>query len=238
MAVFPSSSVSGVDRSCCTVCIVPTSPLLSPTGNLQTMDDSGAFPQPPLGYSALRRCLRNGLSLQARQTWWPSLPRIPDGDGINSFDNLQELATNRMKWADPDGLSRQLGNSHVAKINFLLQLLHNQFHVFDLTLIAPMTRIVIRDMESVQLAFCVMCDVCERADWFMPTDPAMHRVRLSAFAVLLRRHNAALADQLQQLDALQDAHLNLFFVGLFDELLPEDSVRQLVLVLSFLISNY
>ena len=60
------------------------------------MGDSN-FPRPPLGYTALRRELRNGLSAQARQIWWPSLPRIPDGSGIDAFSNVSELATNRYK---------------------------------------------------------------------------------------------------------------------------------------------
>jgi hypothetical protein len=186
----------------------------------------GSFPQPPLGYTALRRYLRSGLSTQARQVWWPSLPRVPDGEGINAFAG-SELATNRYKWANADVVMTK-DRSLNEKVTFILQLIVNQFQLFDQQLVATLTRILLIELNEISTVFSVLYDVISRADWYIAPDAASHRIRFEVFRQLLERNNSRFYNDLMQISAIDDDHLDMIFTNLFVDILPEDSVKRLV----------
>ena len=187
-----------------------------------------SFPKPPLGYTALRRVLRAGLSHQARQQWWPSLPRIPDGDGINSFQNIQELATNRLKWADSTREFDNKGSTLEQKVAYVVQLLNNQYHMSDPDLLMPLIQFVTKELIDIAAAFSTLCDVCDRGEWFFAVEPSQHRVRLETFRVLLERNNSGLYGTLKRIGALEDRFLNIFFINLFVDVFPDESVMRTV----------
>ena len=187
------------------------------------------FPQPPLGYTALRRELRTGLSTQARQIWWPNLPRIPDGAGITVFSNVSELATNRYKWANAD-VNFDPNSSIDVKALYIVQLIVNQFQLFDQELITTLAKIIAKELSNVALAFSTLCEVMDRGQWFFPTDAAMQRTRFETFRQLLNRYDANFFDVLQRINGLDDKYMELFFTKLFVDLLPDDSVKRLVMV--------
>lgn len=194
-------------------------------------DAGGGFPQPPLSYSELRIALRAGLNDQARQQWWAMLPRIPDGEGILVMENIQELATNRLKWADGKREFDKKNAPIGQKIAFVYRLLHNQYHLSDPDLLMPLIKNVITEIRDIAIAFSILCDVVNRGEWYVAIEPSQHRVRLEAFRMLLRRNNSSLYDALTNIKALDDKNLNRFFVDLFSDVFPDDHVKRLVIML-------
>lgn len=187
----------------------------------------GNFPQPPLGYSALRRSLRMGLSSAARLQWWPSLPRIPDGDGINEFTNVRELGSNRYRWANAD-VNLDPSSSVDVKAVYLVQLLVKQYQLFDEELVLTLTKVLVKELSDVSLVFSTLCDVMDRGSWFIPADAAQHRIRFETLRMLIEKNNKQFYQQLLQIDALTDKHLDIIFTKLFVDVLPADAVARFV----------
>jgi hypothetical protein len=185
------------------------------------------FPRPPVGYTALRRQLRIGLSTQARQIWWPSLPRIADGDGINEFTNISELAGNRYKWANADR-DLEPNASLEVKVLYVVQLLVNQYHLFDEELTMTLARMLVKELADISLAFSTLCDVMDRGPWFIAMDAAQHRIRFETLRLLVQKNNKNFYDSLLAINALDDQYLDIFFTKLFVDVLPEDSVKKLM----------
>ena len=195
---------------------------------LKMADAGGGFPQPPLSYSELRVALRAGLNDQARQQWWAMLPRIPDGEGISAMENVQELATNRLKWADSKREFDKKNATIGQKIAFITRLLKNQYHLSDPDLLMPLIKYITTELHDVTIAFSALCDIVNRGEWYVAVEPSQHRVRLEAFRMLLRRNNSSLYDALINIKALEDKNLNCFFVDLFSDVFPDDHVKRLV----------
>lgn len=185
------------------------------------------FPRPPLGYTALRRELRLGLSTQARQIWWPSLPRVPDGEGINEFSDIKELATNRYKWANAN-TELDPESSNDVKAMYVVQLVVNQYNLFDQDLAMVLARILVKELADISLAFSTLCDVMDRGPWFLAMDAAQHRVRFETLRMLIERNSKPFYQSLMTINALSDDYLDIFFTRLFVDVLPKDSVKRFV----------
>lgn len=193
----------------------------------------GNFPRPPLGYTALRRQLRLGLSTQARQHWWPSLPRIPDGEGIEEFTNIKELATNRYKWANADSKLDPSTTADVKAI-YIVQLIVNQYNLFDQELAMTLARVLVKELPDVALVFSTLCDMMDRGPWFLAIDAAQHRIRFETLRMLVEKNNKSFYAALMAIKALDDKFLDIFFTRLFVDVFPDDIVLRFVSCIAYI----
>lgn len=186
------------------------------------------FPIPPLSYSNLRLALREGLTKQARQTWWSCLPRIPDETGIDAFPDIDTISRNRLKWSDADSNFNTEAADFNSKIAYITQLVIRQYDMANPTMLVPLVTILLREFGDVTRTFSTMCDVCDRGEWYFAMEPSLYRVRLRTFQMLLNRRNPDVCIKLMRIGALEHKYLNIFFVSLFKEVLKEEHMCRLV----------
>ena len=54
-----------------------------------------------------------------------------------------------------------------VKVLYVIQLIVNQYHLFDQELAMSLTRILIKGLADVALAFSTLCDVMDRGPWYV-----------------------------------------------------------------------
>lgn len=203
----------------------------------------------PIEYAALKQTCREGLRFaETRQYWWPMLPALHKYiDGATADSDLSALiVTDRpditkvaealsVEQAEPlldhVSMSKYQPTDEVELIDSvsknLCYFLKNKKGV-DTTFLNPLIRLIVKEMRRIDLTYLIIQDILDRPTKFVePTYEGIFIVN-STFREMLKEYMPQTAVSLSRIGALDDGYLNMMFVDLFVELLPEQQVLRIV----------
>jgi len=206
----------------------------------------GSFPDIPIAFRELKQDLRGGLMPEARQFWWPLLPRVLPHSTLKTDPHIKSIATTlylKTKQMVPRSSSLygspQVGTSYrtrsvslnahySSRVEELLELISVQHDLPEPGLLLPLLDILVRIIPSIDLCLQMCFDITSRQEWFIALNGEEHRLNHFTFKELLKKDLFAEYTALEDAGALNSASLNLIFVDFFQLLLPFQSVVRVL----------
>jgi hypothetical protein len=204
---------------------------------LKETEDNETFPKVPISYRELKKYCRKGLSNEARLYWWPFLPRITSKTIIARYPNIAEISKNKYmklnmkEYVDSskdDCESTEECVNPSQQIDDMLNVLVTQYDLSEPGLVKAVLVIISNVIYPSDLCFHTICDIIDRADWYISLSSSKHHLKLFAFKELLSKYMPSSIDRLQEIGALEEEYLNLIFVDLFYSLMPMVYVSRIM----------
>mmetsp|Transcript_2692 Transcript_2692/g.4044 ORF Transcript_2692/g.4044 Transcript_2692/m.4044 type:complete len:538 (+) Transcript_2692:191-1804(+) len=204
-----------------------------PAGNmfLDEHDSAGSFPDIPISYDSLREQVYGGLMPDARQYWWPLLPRIVSGEHIRKYPNIKAMSTVRYKSALGGRVSvdtNDTGAEQTNRLNEVVCLLSDLYDIQDQESVRQLVGVLIDIIPSSDICFHTCCDILDQPHSIVARNAHDHRVKLHVFRELIEEHlPQADVVLLTHLGVLEDRFLNLIFVDFFTSIISNTHVLRI-----------
>jgi hypothetical protein len=156
-------------------------------------------------------------------------------DHLESID-VREQAKRRFTWIKQSisgkkneiVVNLEMNEDPKAVTVQIVPLLMQQFDVKEPALLVPLVRLLSTVLTNSALCFSTCCDILERPGWFSAPDAISYRSKLALFRELTHLSVPKLSVVLNQIGALDDQFLSLFFVDLFSSLLTTEQRYRFV----------
>lgn len=142
-------------------------------------------------------------------------------DRYNRFASLQglEAARPELHWSIDD-------SAEIVKNVF--SMLCSLVDISTPELVLPLVALICRILPNKCISFSVLYDILQRPEWFIRPSLFWHRVRLNVFRQIVRSTIPKTCDSLEELQLLDEKHLNEIFVFFFTNCFPLDQSKRVV----------
>mmetsp|Transcript_17882 Transcript_17882/g.29905 ORF Transcript_17882/g.29905 Transcript_17882/m.29905 type:complete len:534 (+) Transcript_17882:120-1721(+) len=189
----------------------------------------------PFTYFELREAARVGFTYNDRRFYWPHVVTFPPKAKVTELDNTRTVAqrmfdrVSRLSEFNDDMFEVRLSwPDDVGMVTQIMRAVTSHFPVSQPGLLEPLVTHVSRVLDDTAVCFYFFCSYMEKAYWYSIPNLRAHRYKLHTFRELCLRCMKNTHKILIKIGALEEQYLNLIFVDMLSELLPEKYFYQVL----------